>query len=87
MAALKLYGTPVWAVDISQVLPRMSGRENLVDLTYRISAITLQALRDEHLARAERVVRPRCSAVPWFEFTRLPELVRAGYRAGMEVPV
>jgi NTE family protein len=83
-AAAALYGSPVWAVDVSQDLARMSGRENLVDLTYRFSAITLQALRDEHLARAARVVRPRCSAVPWFEFDRLPELVKAGYRAGME---
>lgn len=83
-AAAQLYGSPVLAVDVSQDLARMSGRENLVDLTYRFSAITLQALRDEHLALAQRVVRPRCSSVPWFEFDRLPELVKAGYRAGME---
>jgi len=87
MAARKLFGGPVWAVDVSQDLPRLSGRENLVDLTYRFTAITLQALRDEHLARAQRVVRPRCAAVPWFEFNRLPELVRAGYRAGMEAEI
>lgn len=86
-AAATLYGSPVWAVDVSQDLARMSGRENLVDLTYRFTAITLQALRDEHLSRAAKVVRPRCSSVPWFEFGRLPELVRAGYRAGMEATV
>jgi NTE family protein len=83
-AAQELFGGPVWAVDISQELAPMSGKENMVDLTYRYSAITLRALRNEHLARAARVIRPRCAAVPWFEFKRLPELVRAGYRAGIE---
>jgi NTE family protein len=82
-AARDLFGGPVWAVDVSQDLAPMTGRENLVDLTYRHAAITQNALRLEYLSRADRVVRPDCSEVPWFDFDRLSDLVETGYRAGM----
>ena len=84
-AADGLWGGRIWAVDVTQELSPMTGRENMVDLTYRYAAITQGALRREHLARAERVIRPACNSVQWFEFDRLPELVEAGYLAGMAV--
>lgn len=80
-AARKCFGGPVWAVDVSQDLEPMTGKENLVDLTYRYSAITQHRLRMHQLEGADRILRPDVTGVEWFDFKRLEELVEAGHRA------
>jgi NTE family protein len=80
-AAGEHFGGPVWAVDVSQELEPMTGRENLVDLTYRYAAITQHCLRLLQLEEADRVLRPDVEGVEWFDFSRLDELVEAGRRA------
>jgi len=83
LSAAERFGRPVWAVDVSQALEPMTGKENLVDLTYRYASITQCALRDLHLAQADRILVPEVGDLEWFAFQRLEEAVESGYQAAM----
>lgn len=78
ISARKYFGEPVLAVDVSQPLPPMSGKENLVDLTYRFMNIALKTLRERTLEREKYLINIDLKDCQWYEFEKLDLLVKAG---------
>ncbi len=77
-SAKKYFEGEVLAVDVSQPLSHMTGKENLVDLTYRFLNITLKALRENILKGAKYKINVNIRDCEWYEFEKLDLLVKAG---------
>ncbi len=77
-SARKFFGEPVLAVDVSETLPQMSGKENLVDLTYRFLNISLKSLRENILKNEDYVIKVDFKDCEWYEFEKLDLLIKAG---------
>lgn len=77
-SARKNFGEPILAVDVSQPLPNMTGKENLVDLTYRFLYISLKSLREKILEKEKYLITVNLRNCEWYEFDKLDLLVKAG---------
>jgi NTE family protein len=77
-SARKYFGDPVLCVDVSQPLLPMTGKENLVDLTYRFLNICLKSLREAKLKDEEYLIKVNFKDCEWYEFEKLDLLAKAG---------
>lgn len=77
-SARKYFGEPVLAIDVSQALAQMTGKENLVDLTYRFLNISLKSLRENILKNENYVIKVDFKDCEWYEFEKLDLLIKAG---------
>lgn len=78
------FGDPVLAIDVSQPLSLMSGKENLIDLTYRFLYISLKKLREKTLEKEKYIIRVNLKDCEWYEFDKLDLLVKAGELAALK---
>lgn len=77
-SAKSIFKKDVLAVDVSQPLPPMTGKENLVDLTYRFNAIALKHLRRKTIENHKYLINVNLKDCEWYEFEKLDLLTKAG---------
>lgn len=74
----KILGEPVLAIDVSHELPEMTGKENMIDLIYRLFYITLKALRKKTIENLKYYICVDIKDCQWYEFENFDFLVKAG---------
>lgn len=83
-SAKAIFNEKVLAVDVSQHLLPMSGKENLVDLTYRFQVIALKHLRRKTLENHKYLINVNLKDCEWYEFEKLDLLTKAGELATLK---
>lgn len=77
-SAKSIFDEKILAVDVSQPLLPMSGKENLVDLTYRFHAIAIKHLRRKTIENHKYLINVNLKDCEWYEFEKLNLLTKAG---------
>lgn len=77
-SAKAIFKKDVLAVDVSQPLLPMTGKENLIDLTYRFHSIALKHLRRKIIENHKYLINVNLKDCEWYEFEKLDLLTKAG---------